>query len=333
MRIKHSPSLSMLALAVSLASAPALAWEPTKSVELVIPAGTGGGADQMARFVQGVVAKHNLMKQSVVPINKSGGAGAEGFLDVKASKGDQHKIVITLSNLFTTPLATGVPFSWKDLTPVAMLALDNFVLWVPADTGYKTPKDYLDAVKKAGPNKFKMGGTGSKQEDQIITVAVEKASGVKFTYVPFKGGGEVATQLVGKHIDSTVNNPIEAVAHWRSGKLRPLCVFDGARMPYKTKVTDTMSWGDIPTCKESGIPMEYVMLRGIFMPSGVSQEVVDFYVELFKKVRATPEWSKFMEDGAFNQTFMSGKDYANWVAKAETLHHNLMQEAGFLAKK
>ena len=206
---------------------PAGAWEPTKSVEFIIPAGTGGGADQMARFTQGVVAKHNLMKQSVVPINKSGGAGAEGFLDVKASKGDAHKIVITLSNLFTTPLATGVPFNYKDLTPVAMLALDNFVLWVNAETPYKSPKDYLDAVKKAGPNKFKMGGTGSKQEDQIITVAIEKALGIKFIYVPFKGGGEVATQLVGKHVDSTVNNPIEAVAQWRAGKLRPLCVFDG----------------------------------------------------------------------------------------------------------
>ena len=180
--------------AAMLAAAPAAAWEPSKSVEFIIPAGTGGGADQMARFTQGVVAKHNLMRHSVVPINKSGGAGAEGFLDVKASRGDQHKIIITLSNLFTTPLATGVPFNWKDLTPVAMLALDNFVLWVPADTGYRSPRDYLDAVKKAGPNKYKMGGTGSKQEDQIITVAIEKASGVKFTYIPFKGGGAVATE-------------------------------------------------------------------------------------------------------------------------------------------
>jgi tripartite-type tricarboxylate transporter receptor subunit TctC len=319
-------------LAAALAG-PAAAWEPTKSVEFIIPAGTGGGADQMARFTQGVVAKHNLMKQSVVPINKSGGAGAEGFLDVKASKGDNHKIIITLSNLFTTPLATGVPFNWKDLTPVAMLALDNFVLWVPADTPYMNPGQYLDAVKKAGPNKFKMGGTGSKQEDQIITVAIEKASGTKFTYVPFKGGGEVATQLVGKHIDSSVNNPIEAVAHWRSGKLRALCVFDGNRMPYKNKVTATQAWYDIPTCKEAGIPMEYTMLRGIFMPSGVSPEVVSFYVELFKKVRGTAEWTKLMEDGAFNQTFMAGKEYVDWVARAETVHRELMRDAGFLAVK
>jgi tripartite-type tricarboxylate transporter receptor subunit TctC len=302
-------------------------------VEFIIPAGTGGGADQMARFTQGVVAKHNLMKQSVVPINKSGGAGAEGFLDVKASRGDQHKIIITLSNLFTTPLATGVPFNWKDLTPVAMLALDNFVLWVPAETAYKSPKDYLEAVKKAGPNKFKMGGTGSKQEDQIITVAIEKASGTKFTYIPFKGGGEVATQLVGKHVDSSVNNPIEAVAHWRSGKLRALCVFDGQRMPYKKKVTETMAWGDIPTCKELGIPMEYVMLRGIFMPSNVGPEVVAFYVDLFKRIRGTAEWNKFMEDGAFNQSFMVGKEYANWVANAENLHRQLMTDAGFLGKR
>jgi tripartite-type tricarboxylate transporter receptor subunit TctC len=310
-----------------------MAWEPTKSVEFVIPAGTGGGADQMARLIQGIVAKHNLMKQSLIPVNKAGGAGAEGFLEVKAAKGDAHKIIITLSNLFTTPLATGVPFNWKELTPVAMLSLDNFVLWVNAETAYKTPKEYLDEVKKAGPNKFKMGGTGSKQEDEIITVAIQKAAGVKFTYVPFKGGGAVATQLVGKHVDSTVNNPIEAVAQWRAGKLRALCVFDGQRMPYKEKVTDTMSWNDVPTCKESGIPMEYVMLRGIFMPPGVPKDAVDFYVNLFNKVRETPEWKKFMADGAFNQTFMTGKQYVDWVAKAENLHRDLMKDAGFLAKK
>src|SRR5205809_2152224 len=157
---------------------PAHAWEPNKTVEFIVPAGTGGGADQMARLIQSIIAKHNLMKQPMVVVNKAGGAGAEGFLDVKGSKGEPHKLIITLSNLFTTPLATGIPFSWKDMTPVAMLALDEFVLWVNADTPYKSVKEYIDAVKKE-PGKFKMGGTGSKQEDQIITVAIEKATGAK----------------------------------------------------------------------------------------------------------------------------------------------------------
>jgi tripartite-type tricarboxylate transporter receptor subunit TctC len=270
------------------------------------------------------------MKQPLIVVNKSGGAGAEGFLAVKEAKGDPHKIIITLSNLFTTPLATGVPFNWKDMTPVAMLALDQFVLWVNAETSYKTAKEYLDAVKAGGPNKFKMGGTGSKQEDQNITVAIEKAAGVKFTYIPFKGGGDVAVQLVGKHIDSSVNNPIEAVAQWRAGKLRPLCVMDDERMPYKTKVTDTMSWSDIPSCKQAGVNVDYLMLRGIFMPGGATREQVDYYVDLF--MRETADWKKFMEDGAFNTTFMSGADYAKWVEKAENTHHELMREAGFLAK-
>ena len=319
------------ALAV-MAVAPAFAWEPNKTVEFIVPAGTGGGADQMARFIQSVVAKHQLMKEPMVVENQGGGAGAEGFLSVKGSKGDGTKLIITLSNLFTTPLATGVPFSYKDLTPVEMMALDEFVLWVNAKTPYKTAKDYIDAIKAAPPGKFKMGGTGSKQEDQIVTTLIEKQTGAKLTYIPYKGGGDVATQLVGKHVDSSVNNPIEAVAQWRAGNLRPLCVFDSQRMPYNDKITKDMSWHDIPTCKESGLNVEYLMLRGIFMPGGVSQDMVNYYVGVLDKVRATPDWKSFMDQGAFNQSHMTGKEYADWVAKAEKQHEDLMREAGFLHK-
>ena len=329
-------SLFSRARAVALAGAmlaalvPAFAWEPSKTVEFIVPAGTGGGADQMARLIQSIIAKHNLMKQPMVVVNKGGGAGAEGFLDVKGAKGDPHKIIITLSNLFTTPLATGVPFSWKDLTPVKMMALDQFVLWVNAETPYKSAKDYIEAAKKG---KFKMAGTGSRQEDQIITAAIEQKTGAKFIYIPFKGGGDVAVQLVGKHVDSTVNNPIEAVAHWRGGKLRPLCVFDQKPMPYKAKVTDSMAWGDIPTCKSQGLDVDYVMLRGIFMAGGVTPDQTAYYVQLLRKVQEQPEWKQLMEQGAFNTTSLEGKEYASWVAKEEQRHVELMKAAGFLAEK
>jgi tripartite-type tricarboxylate transporter receptor subunit TctC len=325
--------LSSLAICgLSILAPSAWAWEPAKTVEFVVPAGTGGGADQMARLIQNIIAKNNLMKQSMVVVNKSGGAGAEGFLEVKGAKGDPHKIIITLSNLFTTPLATGVPFSYKDLTPVSMMALDQFVLWVNAAEPYKTAKEFIAAAKTAGPGKMKMAGTGSKQEDQIITVALEKQTGTKLTYIPFKGGGDVAVQLVGKHVQATVNNPIEAVEHWRSGTLRALCVFDDQRMPYKDKVTATQSWNDIPSCREAGVDVDYVMLRGIFMPGGVTPDQVKFYVNLMAKVRETQEWKDFIKRGAFNTTTMSGDQYLKWVEKEEARHRQLMTEAGFVAK-
>jgi putative tricarboxylic transport membrane protein len=212
-----------------------------------------------------------------------------------------------------------------------MMALDEFVFWVNSKTPYKTPEEYLAAVKKA-PGKFKMGGTGSKQEDQIITAAIEQKTGVKFTYVPYKGGGTVATQLVGGHIDSTVNNPIEQVAHWRAGNTRPLCVFDSKPMPYSAKITKDMSWGDIPTCKSKGLDVEYLMLRGIMTTPGVSKDVVAYYVDLLKKVRATDEWKAFMEKGAFNQSFMTGEEFSKWLANAAAIHHSLMEKAGFMHK-
>ena len=314
--------IGALLMAVTPAAA---AWEPTKQIEFVVPAGTGGGADQMARLIHGVAEKHKLSPRPIVVVNKAGGAGAEGFLHVKGKKGDAHTIIITLSNLFTTPLHTGVPFNWKDLTPIARLALDQFVLWVNAETPYKTAKEYLDAVKgKAG--QFKMGGTGSAQEDQIITILLEQALGVKFTYVPFKGGGEVCVNLVGKHVDSTVNNPIECVSHWKANRVRPLAVFDVARIPEP-------DWKNIPTVKEAlGVDLNYLMLRGIFGAPEMPKEAVEWYVGFLKKVTDTPEWKKYVEEGALKPAFASGAEYTKWVEENEKLHRDLMTKGGLLKK-
>jgi putative tricarboxylic transport membrane protein len=303
----------------------ALAWEPTKPIEFVIPAGTGGGADQMARLIAGIAEKHKLSPRPLIVVNKSGGAGAEGFIHVKEKKGDEHTIIITLSNLFTTPLATGTPFSWRDLTPVARLALDRFILWVNADTPYKTAKDYIAAVKKKAGT-MKMGGTGSKQEDQIITVLLEQSQGVKFIYVPFKGGGEVCVNLVGKHVDSTVNNPIECVSHWKAKRVRPLGVFDPERIP-------DADWKEIPTIKEAlGANISYNMLRGIFGAPAMSKEAVDWYIGFLKKVFDTEDFQKYLHKGALKPAFATGNEYVKWVEENETLHKDLMTKGGLIKK-
>jgi putative tricarboxylic transport membrane protein len=322
--------MKLIALATWLgtlaAATPAVAaWEPTKPIEFVIPAGTGGGADQMARLIAGIAEKHKLSPRPLIVVNKAGGAGAEGFLHVKAKKGDAHTLIITLSNLFTTPLHTGVPFSWKDLTPIARLALDQFILWVNAETSYKTAQEYLAAVKEKGAA-MKMGGTGSAQEDQIITIQLEQALGVKFTYVPFKGGGEVCVNLVGNHVDSTVNNPIECVSHWKAGRVRPLAVFDAARIP-------DPDWKDIPTVKEAlGVDIQYLMLRGIFGAPAMPKEAVEWYVAFLKKVYDTPDFQDYLHKGALKAAFTSGAEYVKWVESADQLHRDLMAKGGLLKK-
>ena len=253
----------------------------------------------MARLIAGIAEKHKLTPRPIIVVNKSGGAGAEGFLHVKGKKGDAHTIIITLSNLFTTPLHTGVPFNWKELTPVARMALDEFILWVNAETPYKTAKEYLAAVKEKGGT-MKMGGTGSAQEDQIITILLEQSQGVKFTYVPFKGGGEVCVNLVGKHVDSTVNNPAECVSHWKAGRVRPLAVFDSAR------ISDP-DWKDIPTVKEAiGADIAYLMLRGIFGAPDMPKDAVEWYQGFLKKVYDTPEFKDYLSKGALKPSWLTG---------------------------
>lgn len=303
------------------------AWEPQKPIEFVIPAGTGGGADQMARLIAGIAEKHNLSPRPLVAINKSGGAGAEGFLYVKGKAGDAHTIIITLSNLFTTPLHTGVPFNWKDLTPLARMALDEFILWVNAETPYKSAREYIAAVKeRSGGDRMKMGGTGSAQEDQILTIRLEQATGVKFTYLPFKGGGEVCVNLVGKHVDSTVNNPIECASHWKAGRVRPLAVFDTARITVP-------EWKDIPTVKEAlGADISYLMLRGIFGPPDMPKDAVEWYQAMLKKVYETPEFKDYLNQGALKPAWETGPEFVKWLGEAEALHRDLMTKGGLLKK-
>lgn len=307
-------------------------WKPTKPITFVVTGGAGGGADQMARLIQGIVSKYKLSSQPMIVVIQNGGGGGQGFMDVKNSAGDANKIMIVLANVHTVPLSTNLAFNWRDTTPVALMALDEFVLWVNAKSPYKTAQEYIAAVK-AKPDTFKMGGAGSKREDEVVTAMLEHATGTKFTFIPYKGGGEISTQLVGGHIDSDVNNPIEHIAHWRAGEVRPLCVFDSERMPFKEKIVGTMSWNDIPTCRESGIDAKYLMLRAILMPKGVTAEQSAYYVDLLRKVREKPEWKEFISKGAYKGSFLTGQDLTKFLEQDEQRHHQIMEKANFLAKK
>src|SRR5205814_8592746 len=119
--------IALVGVLVTMVAPAAAAWEPTKQIEFVVPAGTGGGADQMARLIHGIAEKHKLTPRPIIVVNKSGGAGAEGFLHVKGKKGDAQTLILPLSDLCTTPLHTGVRFPRKDLTPVTRAPLGQCI--------------------------------------------------------------------------------------------------------------------------------------------------------------------------------------------------------------
>jgi len=319
------------AVAASFVATASLAWEPTKPVEIVVAAGAGGASDQMARMMQAAIQKNNLMKQPMVVSLKGGASGGEALMYMKESAGDPNKVLIAYSLIYMLPLSAKIPFNWRELTPVSVIALDEFVLWDNVQLPYKTTREFIDAAKKANPP-FKMGGTGSKREDNVLTVFMEKKTGAKFAYLPYKSGGEAATQLVGNHTASNVNNPSENLEVWRAGQVRALCVFSKERIQYKGKVAGDMSWNDIPTCPSEGLDVSYQMLRAMFLPGKVTAEQQAFYVDLFKKVTQTSEYKDYMEKQALKPVWLTGPDMIKFLEEDDALNKSLMTEAGFVAK-
>ncbi|KAA2212618.1 tripartite tricarboxylate transporter substrate binding protein [Pseudoroseomonas oryzae] len=312
-------------------AAPALAWEPTKPIEIVVPFSAGGASDQMARTIQGIIQKHQLTTQPIIVINKPAAGGAEGMLDIQKSAGDPHKLITTSSGIFMTPMATKLPLNWTDYTPVAMMAQDSFVLWVNAKSPHKTAGDFMEAAKKASPP-LKIGGTSSKREDNLIVFAMEKQIGAKFAYIPYTSGGQASTQLSGGHVEANTNNPAEDLANWRGGATRPICVFADQPMVYRDKVTENASWADIPTCTSQGLNVSYQMLRGMFMPGKVTKDQQAFYVNMFKKVSETQEWKDYLARNALVGDYRDGEAFVSFLKADEEKHARLMSEAGFMAK-
>ena len=299
-------------------------WEPKKPIEFVIMAGKGGGADRLARFIQGIIEKNNLSPKPFVPINKGGGSGAEALRYLKDHAGDPHVIMATLNSYYTTPLRNpDIGVDIAEFTPITRLAEDTFQLWVHTDTGITTVDEYVAAVKAAGPKNWKMGGTGKGQEDSLVTAMLEKKFGIKVTYVPYKGGGTVAKELIGKHIDSTVNNPSEQAGFWEAGKSRPLASFTP-----KGKLTGR--FGDIPTFEELGYgsDMVYYMQRSIIAPAGIDKDVQAFYVGVFEKVYKSEEWQGYLDKKGLIPGWLTGTALTDYFLVEREAHRKMLKAAG-----
>lgn len=319
-RVVLAMTASAAMVAGSVTTALAEGWKPQKPVEMVIMAGQGGGADRLARLFQSIIQKEGLSNMPMLPVNKGGGSGAEALRYLKDKEGDAHVIMATLNSYYTTPLRTDIGVDIAEFTPIARMAEDTFLLWVNADSGITTLDEYVAAVKTAGKD-WKMGGTGTGQEDSLVTAMIEGAFGLEMTYVPFQGGGEVAKNLIGNHVNSTVNNPSEALGFYKAGKAVPLVAFTPERLA---------AFPDVPTARELGHDIVYAMQRSFVAPAGMPQEAVDYYTAMFEKVSQTEEWKTYVAESALMPAFLTGDDLQAYFMAEREKHAKILEtiEAG-----
>ncbi len=315
----------VLALGMGVAMAGAMvssaqAWEPKKPVEMIIMAGTGGGADQLARLIQGIIDQNDMSPRPFIPINKPGGSGAEALRYIQDKAGDDHTVLVTLNSYYTTPIINkGLGVDVTKFTPIGLMALDTFQLWVTSDSGIDSLDDWVSTVKSA--DNWNVGGTGKGQEDSILFAMLQAEFGIKnITYIPFPGGGTVAKNLIGKHIASTVNNPSEQMQFYKAKQSVPLVQFTDERLA---------AFPDLPTSKELGHDIVYFMQRSFNAPPGMSAEAQEFYVSLFEKVFKSEQWQKYCADeGLMCEEWVGGADLAAFHDKQLARHVELINKVG-----
>ena len=306
-------------MTISAVVGSAAAWEPNKPIDFIIMAGKGGGADKMARLMQAIVEKEGLANRPLVPTNKSGGSGAEALLAAKSANDPDHTIMVTLNSFYTTPLRQpGLDVDVLTFAPVARMAEDTFLLWVHKDSGITTFEEWLE-VAKADGSKWVMGGTGSNSEDNIITDFLNDNFGLSMKYIPYKGGGAVAKDVAGKQINSSVNNPSEALGFYESGDMIALVAFTNERLPM---------FPDVPTLKEKGVDFSYFMQRSVVGAPGMSAEAEAYYRNLFAQVYASDDWQKYKSSKSLMGDLMSGDELMAYWKVQRANHETILRASG-----
>ena len=316
---KLMTSALVLGCATVVVASPAIAWQPNKPIDFIIMAGKGGGADKMARLMQGIVEKESLAERPLVPVNKSGGSGAEALIAAQGATDPDHTIMVTLNSFYTTPLRQpGLGVDVLEFAPVARMAEDTFLLWVHADTGITSFEQWLDVARERG-NKWVMGGTGSNSEDNIITDFLNTNYGLDMKYIPYKGGGAVAKDVAGKQINSSVNNPSEAIGFWQSGDMIPLVAFTNERLPM---------FPEVPTLREKGGDFSYFMQRSVVGAPGMSQEAQAYYTELFTRVYNSEDWQAYKTKKSLMGDLMSGDQLSAYWRDQRANHETILRSSG-----
>jgi putative tricarboxylic transport membrane protein len=312
-------ALAVVVLLINSAHAGAANF-PTKPITLVVHAGAGGGSDIFSRTLSAAVDKEKILPQPIVVENKPGGSGAIAFAYVAGKKGDPYFLLTAVTSFLTTPILRNSQITYKDFTPIANFAFDEYIVIVNAGGKYKSMKDVI-ANAKANPKRVTVGGTQLGSSDSVCAYLIEKAAGVQFNFIVFNSGGEVNAALMGGHIDMAVSNPGEALELAKAGKVLNLGVFAEKRLAGAP---------DVPTLKEQGIDAIYVQNRGLVAPGGIPEEARKVYEQAFQKYIRTDMWKTYLKENLLSEAWMDGPTFGKWLEKENTRYAPILKDMGLV---
>jgi len=312
--------LAILVLSVALAGTSPAATFPEKPITLVVHAGAGGGSDIFSRTMSAANDKEKYLPQPIVVENKPGGSGAISFAYVAGKKGDPYFMLTAVTSFLTTPILRKSQIGYKDFTPLANFAFDEYMLMVKGDSKYKTVKDVV-AFAKANPKKMTVGGTQLGSSDSVCSYLLEKVAGIQLNYIVFNSGGEVNAALMGGHIDLAVSNPGEALELAKANKVRLLGVYSEKRLPGAP---------DVPTLKEQGLDATYVQNRGLVAPAGIPEDARKTIEVAFQKYMKSETFKKYVVENMLSEAWMDGPTFGKWLDKEHARYSELLKEMGLL---
>ncbi len=311
-----APAATKAPAAAPTQAAPAAKTDfPTRPMEMLVPFGAGGAADVAARKISAMVEKE--LGQSIAISNVTGAGGAVAYTTVKNAKPDGYKLLWSSAAMATLPAQGNIDFDYSALDHVAMVATETVTLAVAADSPWKTLKDFLDEAKKRGSSKpMTVGNSGVGSFTHLSAVAIADKAGVPFTHIAF-GTGLAVTNLIGGHIDASVQHPAEILPALKNGQVRMLTVSSDKRID---------AFKDVPTLKEQGIDLELVQFRAVSVPKGTPAEVIKRLEGAFIKAAKSDEWVQYAVSVGSDPKTMTSAEVAKFMAQQHT-------QIGELAKK
>lgn len=310
----------VLAALCALAAGEASAFKPTRTVEVVVHTGPGGGSDLLARAVATMIEKEHLLPVRMQVVNKTGGGGAVAAAYLAEKAGDPNTIGFFTGVWLTNPLVTEkAKVTLRDLTPIARLVLEPALIAVKADSPYRTLADFIAAAKQK-PGELKQSGGSITSRDNVVRQLLQQATGARWAFISFPGGGERLAALLGGHVQMMVIEPEEAGEHIRAGNLRVLAQINDTRLA---------RFPEVPTLKEAGFDVPNVpQVRGVVAPPKIPAENVAYWEDVFRRLTRTASWKKFLQDNQFEDGYQNAADLAKFYDEFSARMRGILKEAG-----